>query len=1050
MIRKVRVKRMLVICILMLAAICLVGISKAYGATVTGTVTDPDGVNLRTEPDTSKNNIIMAVPYNAKVEILGTAQGSGYSWYQVRYSGKTGYAVSNYITKDTSSGASGEKDFTNTYGIVINSPEGLNVRSGPGTGYSSIDALYNGNEVKVNGQAKDSNGDIWYQITCSAGKGYVFGQYLSLKEVKPYEPNADFEAHLTKQGFPESYKVLLRQLHAQYPNWIFVAGKTNLDWNYVITKEYGYAGYRPNTIQNGQPDSWKTMEDGDYNFSTGEYRSYDSGYYVATSKSMIEYYMDPRNFLNSTDIFQFISSKYVPALQNSTGLQAMINGTFMSGRFPESTYPTYNAVLMEAASQSGASPYTLATMILQEQGYDGSGHSISGTEPGYAGIYNYFNIGAYASGGVSAVENGLIYARNQGWNTRAKSILGGANWFARNYVNANKYTQYLKKFNVMNGAGQVATGQYMTHVMGSYLEGRNLRSAYAGFLETSLTFEIPVYTNMPESACPMPGRYGNNNNFLDSISVSGKSLSPAFDRFTYTYNVDAGDASKVTLSAKANNSAAKVEGLGTKTLKAGTNTFNITVTATSGEKRVYTVNVKTTGPVISSIALTSKPSNLVYEYGDSKINLSGAVLTVTYSDGEKEKVNVTADMVSGYDLKKIGKQTITVKYSGKTTTFEITVKPADISKKNATLEYSSVDCDRTEKKPAVSVDGLRAGTDYTVSYSNNVNPGTATVTITGKGNYTGMIVKTFVINSIPGFEGIFGNSNVARIYGKNRYETAIEAAEVLRAYSDLGTFDHVVVACGTDYPDALSGSFLATSIDAPILLVGSGYEDYVAGYINANLEDGGNVIILGGTGVVSVAFENKINTSNITRLGGRDRYETNINILNYLGVTTGDLLVCTGNNFADSLSASSTGYPILLVGSKLTESQKVFLQNGSFEYDIIGGTGAVSANIETELNSTGLIVQRIAGTNRYETSALLADWAFDDTSGVAVLASGQNFPDGLVGGVLGYFSNSPMILVDNSATLDANIFTEYANISKVMVMGGPGIISDTAVNNVLN
>ncbi len=692
MIGKVRMKRVILICILILAAICLVGISKAYGATVTGTVNSEIGVNFRSEPDASKNNIIGAISYGEKVEILGTAQGGGYSWYKISYNGKTGYAVSDFITKDASAGHE-EGDFTNTYGIV-NSDIGVNVRSGPGTEYERIDGLFDGTQVKVNGQAKDSNGDIWYEVVCSAGKGYISGEYLILKEIKPYEPNADFEAHLTKQGFPESYKVLLRQLHAQYPNWIFVAGKTNLDWNYVITKEYGYAGYRPNTIQNGQPDSWKTMEDGDYNFSTGQYRSYDSGYYVAASKSLIEYYMDPRNFLNATDIFQFISSKYEPALQNSTGLQAMINGTFMSGRFPESTYSTYNAVLMDAASKSGASPYTLATMILQEQGYDGSGHSISGTEPGYVGIYNYFNIGAYASGGVSAVENGLIYARNQGWNTRAKSILGGANWFARNYVNANKYTQYLKKFNVMNGAGQVATGQYMTHVMGSYLEGRNLRSAYAGFLGTSLTFEIPVYTNMPESACPMPVSYGNNNNFLDSISVSGKTLSPAFNRFTYTYNVDAGNASKITLSAKANNSAAKVEGLGTKTLKTGTNTFNITVTATSGEKRVYTVNVKTTGTETTDFGFYS--GTLERTVG----NTNGFLITtkdksekprITSSDStvaEITKVDSTDSRGYYFEIKskKVGTTEIKAELGGIIKSFTLKVVGTDFGFYSGTLE----------------------------------------------------------------------------------------------------------------------------------------------------------------------------------------------------------------------------------------------------------------------------------------------------------------------------------------------------------------------------
>ena len=88
-------------------------------------------------------------------------------------------------------------------------------------------------------------------------------------------------------------------------------------------------------------------------------------------------------------------------------------------------------------------------------------------------------------------------------------------------------------------------------------------------------------------------------------------------------------------------------------------------------------------------------------------------------------------------------------YTGSVTkTFTITAK--SISGSTITLGTTSYIYDGTEKKPPVTVkDGsktLTSGTDYTVSYSNNKNAGTATVTVTGKGNYKDTATKTFTIS----------------------------------------------------------------------------------------------------------------------------------------------------------------------------------------------------------------------------------------------------------------------------------------------------------------
>lgn len=116
----------------------------------------------------------------------------------------------------------------------------LNVRSGPGTTYSIAGKLTNGKTVTVLGQTTGSDGKTWSQIrfTGTGGAeitGYVLSTYL--KNPTSYSHDGNFESYLTSQGFPESYKDGLRLLHAEYPNWVFTAQHTNLDWNTVIENE---------------------------------------------------------------------------------------------------------------------------------------------------------------------------------------------------------------------------------------------------------------------------------------------------------------------------------------------------------------------------------------------------------------------------------------------------------------------------------------------------------------------------------------------------------------------------------------------------------------------------------------------------------------------------------------------------------------------------------------------------------------------------------------------------------------------------------------------
>ena len=485
--------------------------------------------------------------------------------------------------------ASNEATHTGT----VNVSDVLRVRSGPGTNYNSLGTLSPKAEVTIYGEAVAGGNYNWYKIAYGSGFGYVAANYIiNVKEIPKYDYNSDFETNLNNQGFPESYKTLLRQLHASHPNWIFTADHLSMTWEEAVKNE---STVGKSLVEKGSKASWKSMMQYAYDWQTGNYVSYDSGGWVTAERDVVEYYMEPRNFLNENYIYMFLDQSYNPSIQNKAGLQKILNGTFMEGAFPEDTYETYADVIMAAAEQSGVSPYVLAASIIIEQGVQGQGGSISGTVAGYEGYYNYFNIRAYAEGGYSAVQYGLLYAKGEGslgrpWNTRAKSIIGGAEHYANGYVKRGQDNLYYKKFNVI--VPDFYLNQYMTNVQGAYLETGKLKNAYSSVnADAQLTFAIPVFKQMPETnTTALPTSSGANNYYLTSLTVDGASV-PNFNMYVDSYEMIVDSSkSKINISATTP-SGATVSGTGEIPLNTGMNKIILSVTAASGKKADYIVSV---------------------------------------------------------------------------------------------------------------------------------------------------------------------------------------------------------------------------------------------------------------------------------------------------------------------------------------------------------------------------------------------------------------------------------------------------------------------------
>lgn len=656
---------------------------------LTGTVNVSDSLNVRERPTTSSD--VLGALYRGNTVVItntvsdedGAKDNSGkvYQWYEIQFDGTKGYVRSDYITNVTESGGD---DGDALYGVISSLNTNVNFRSGPGTSYDKIGELHDCQVVSV----LSSTSSGWYYISTEDGQtGYVSGSYLivSSTKVSSVENDSEFEAYLDA-NFPESYHEKLRALHVLYPEWEFVAYDAG-SWDEAVAAE---SKLGVSLVSSSALSSWKGTISGAYNWETSTWTGLDGSSWVQASQDVVEYFLDPRNFFGPDTMFQFLYQGFDGDKQTMDGLRDIISGTFLDDDSVDtdpnsSGVTTYADAIYTAGETHGINPYVLAAMIIQEVGRDGS-DSVSGTVSGYQGYYNFYNIGAYAEGDMTAIERGLWYAKGgnstsgnltygRPWNTRYKSIVGGAQFYADGYISNGQDTLYTKRFNVApKDPDDKYTHQYMTNVGGAASEGYILSDAYSSSMRSAaLQFYIPVYDGMPEEAVEMPTKTGSPNNRLSSLSIDGFTLTPSFNYNTTSYSlVVTNSISSVTVSAKAFDSAAAIKvngaslsgGKATVNLVVGANEINVDVTAENGDVYTYKITVARQAEAGSGIVTSDKytisgdkitgidPNTTVKDFS-SALNLeSGASLDITSSSGgvkgDSQSVG-TGDVITVYD-----------------------------------------------------------------------------------------------------------------------------------------------------------------------------------------------------------------------------------------------------------------------------------------------------------------------------------------------------------------------------------------------------------------
>lgn len=380
------------------------------------------------------------------------------------------------------------------------------IKTEPSLGSNDVASISTGQEVLITGVDEDEGNNIWYQVTYRYDEGefsgYIQREYLAFSDERMIEWE---DIHIRSmrmwmmrsaginyadvEQFPDSYRDALYKLKQQHPNWKFVKMETGLDWNWVVNVQS--EGERSLISNSSALDSWK---DGYYSRS-----------WSIASDGIIKYYLDPRNALSEKLIFQFEQLTYNKSYHSVSSTQMVLEGTFMDSIVP-GTDMYYADAFMRIAAEKNISPTLMAARVRQEQGTKGSA-MISGTYPGFEGLYNHYNIGASGNTQEKELISGLTKAREMGWTTPMLSLSGGSSTLSNNYIRKGQDTLYLQKFDVDSSYNGVCWHQYMQNIQAPESEALSTYKAYnnAGIVNSSFVFKIPVFRNMPSYACTKPG-----------------------------------------------------------------------------------------------------------------------------------------------------------------------------------------------------------------------------------------------------------------------------------------------------------------------------------------------------------------------------------------------------------------------------------------------------------------------------------------------------------------------------------------------------------------
>ncbi len=398
-----------------------------------------------------------------------------------------------------------------TVQAVIYLCEEYEVKQKPAISAQTEISLKAGTTVQIADVAIDEYRNVWYGVKGDE-KGKTFTGYIEKKNLayasevfreweekyamvftgyNTVEDKEGLSESADVQQFPLSYQAKLNGLKKKHPNWIFVKQNINLDWEIVTEQEYSQGR---SIIDAGMGEAYQE-------------KYYGPGRYYAT-KQAVCYYMDPRNFLDDTSIFQFEQMTFNPSYHSRDAVENILKNTFMDGNLPDEDI-SYAGAIYRIGSDYEISPYYLVSRILQVQNGKATA-LVSGEYEGYEGYYNYFHMGApEGKVSVQVIQESLAFAKEKAWDGSYMALDGGCDLLLKEYIGRGQDTLYLQKFDVAAPKEELYLQQYTQNISAPYKEAFRIKAAYesTGAEDEIFVFKIPVYENMPDEASPLPRKY---------------------------------------------------------------------------------------------------------------------------------------------------------------------------------------------------------------------------------------------------------------------------------------------------------------------------------------------------------------------------------------------------------------------------------------------------------------------------------------------------------------------------------------------------------------
>lgn len=260
------------------------------------------------------------------------------------------------------------------------------------------------------------------------------------------------------------------------------------------------------------------------------------------------------------------------------------------------------------------------------------------------------------------------------------------------------------------------------------------------------------------------------------------------------------------------------------------------------------------------------------------------------------------------------------------------------------------------------------------------------------------------------------------------------------AYNRGVKWDEFYVTKYTTMPAILTETGFVTNAQEAAKLNTSSYQNSLANAIT----DGVMKYLKDNVNLYSIPSE---------RIFGSTRYETSYSVFQKGWTTSNTAVLVSGLDYPDALCAAPLAgkydAPILLVRnqslSQQTELRNLLISKGVKKVFIIGGTGVIPKGVESELANMGISYKRLGGSDRFQTSVLIANEV--GSNGEVAIVSGRAFADGLSISAIAAKKGMPILLAEaNSVPASIKEFLNKINVTRTYVVGGVGVLTPTLVS----